>query len=145
MMGYKSNDITTVWLPFFRATNTLKISNIPPEALDRPFEYVLDQDRCITYTRNGHPIIKKVNEDICDNIKIVSDNLLKTIYIVELNQYIRSLTDKMEQAIKKRNTKPELKKIIRFLFAQQDNSLDELSEKRPWYFLSGDFERGKTR
>jgi len=136
-MESESVDLETVLLPFFRATNTLKITNIPQDALDKPLEPAYDRDGSVKFSRNGKPVIK-VNKNLSDNIKLVRDNFRKSDTNLELKQYIQSLTAKMNHAIETSDTNSEFIQSIQFLVQPR-------SEKRPHLFLPGDYERGKRQ
>jgi hypothetical protein len=78
-----SIDLESVWLPFFTATNTARITAIPHESLGAPLRPAYNADGSIKFNeRTGKPIIR-VQKDIADNVKLVRENL-----VANLLQYV---------------------------------------------------------
>ena len=68
-----SIDLETVWLPFFTATNTVKATAIPSEALGAPLRLQYEDDGEVRFSKTGRPVIR-VAKEIADQVKVVRDN-----------------------------------------------------------------------
>jgi hypothetical protein len=81
-----SIDLETVWLPFFTATNTVKATAIPHEALGAPLRLAYNPDKTVRFNeRSGKPVIR-VARELADSVKLVREN-----FIANLQQYAGSV------------------------------------------------------
>jgi hypothetical protein len=81
-----SVDLETVWLPFFTATNTVKATAIPHEALGAPLRLAYNPDKTVRFNeRSGKPVIR-VARELADSVKLVREN-----FIANLQQYAGSV------------------------------------------------------
>ena len=68
-----SIDLETVWLPFFTATNAMKDTAIPCDALGCPLRLAYDKTGAVRFSQAGRPVIR-VAKEISDNVRLVRDN-----------------------------------------------------------------------
>ena len=68
-----SIDLTTVWLPFFTATNTMGDTAIPSEAIGCPLRLGYDKIGQVRFSQAGRPVIR-VAKELADNVRLVRDN-----------------------------------------------------------------------
>ena len=68
-----SIDLETVWLPFFHATNVVKATAIPSEALGAPLRLAYEKDGSVRFSESGRPVIR-VAKEISDQVKVVREN-----------------------------------------------------------------------
>jgi hypothetical protein len=68
-----SIDLETVWLPFFHATNVVKATAIPSEALGAPLRLAYEKDGAVRFSESGRPVIR-VAKEISDQVKVVREN-----------------------------------------------------------------------
>jgi hypothetical protein len=79
-MGRKvwSVDLETVWIPFFTATNTVKATAIPSEALGAPLRLAYDKDGEVRFTKSGRPSLKVASE-VAANVRMVRENFVANL------------------------------------------------------------------
>lgn len=70
-----SIDLETVWVPFFTATNTVKATAIPSEALGAPLRLAYDKDGEVKFTKAGRPSLKVATE-VAAQVRMVRENLV---------------------------------------------------------------------
>jgi hypothetical protein len=81
-----SVDLETVWLPFFTATNTVKATAIPHEALGAPLRLAYNPDKTVKFNeRSGKPVIR-VAKELADSVRLVREN-----FIANLQHYAGSV------------------------------------------------------
>ena len=68
-----SIDLESVWLPFFTATNAMKDTAIPCDALGCPLRLAYDKAGAVRFSQSGRPVIR-VAKEISDNVRLVRDN-----------------------------------------------------------------------
>jgi len=68
-----SIDLETVWLPFLTATNTVKATAIPSEALGAPLRLQYEDDGEVKFSKTGRPVVR-VAKEIADQVKVVREN-----------------------------------------------------------------------
>jgi hypothetical protein len=68
-----SIDLESVWLPFFTATNAMKDTAIPSDALGCPLRLAYDKAGAVRFSQAGRPVIR-VAKEISDNVRLVRDN-----------------------------------------------------------------------
>jgi len=73
-----SIDLETVWLPFFTATNTMRDTAIPVDALGSPLRLAYDKDGSVKFSVNGRPVIK-VAKPISESVAMVRENFVAHI------------------------------------------------------------------
>ncbi|MDP2948301.1 MAG: hypothetical protein Q8P22_02030 [Chloroflexota bacterium] len=73
-----SIDLETVWLPFFTATNTVKATAIPSEALGAPLRLQYEDDGEVRFSPTGRPVIR-VAKEISDQVKVVRENFIANL------------------------------------------------------------------
>ena len=73
-----SIDLETVWLPFFTATNTVKATAIPSEALGAPLRLQYEDDGEVKFSKAGRPVVRVVKE-IADQVKVVRENFVANL------------------------------------------------------------------
>ena len=87
-----SIDLETVWLPFFTATNTQGVTDIPREAIGAPLRLGYDTDGSVKFSKTGRPIIR-VAKDISQNVQLVREN-----FVAGLQNYAHSVVTENESA-----------------------------------------------
>jgi hypothetical protein len=81
-----SVDLETVWLPFFTATNTARVTAIPHEALGAPLRLAYNRDKTVKFNeKSGKPVIR-VAKELADSVKLVREN-----FVANLQQYAGSV------------------------------------------------------
>jgi hypothetical protein len=73
-----SIDLETVWVPFFLATNAVKATNIPSDALGAPLRLNYDKDGEVRFTKSGRPSMK-VAPELAAQVRIVRENLVANL------------------------------------------------------------------
>jgi hypothetical protein len=73
-----SIDLETVWVPFFTATNTVKATAIPSEALGAPLRLAYDKDGEVRFTKSGRPSLKVATE-VAANVRMVRENFVANL------------------------------------------------------------------
>ncbi len=73
-----SIDLESVWLPFFTATNTMKDTAIPPDALGCPIRLAYAKDGSVKFSRNGRPTTR-VAKPISQSVSLVRENFVATL------------------------------------------------------------------
>ncbi|MDP3063348.1 MAG: hypothetical protein Q8O40_09100 [Chloroflexota bacterium] len=73
-----SIDLETVWLPFLTATNTVKATVIPSDALGAPLRLQYGDDGEVKFSKTGRPVIRVVKE-IADQVKVVRENFVANL------------------------------------------------------------------
>jgi hypothetical protein len=73
-----SIDLESVWLPFFTATNTMKDTAIPADALGCPIRLAYAKDGSVKFGRNGRPTTR-VAKPISQNVSLVRENFVATL------------------------------------------------------------------
>jgi hypothetical protein len=73
-----SIDLETVWIPFFLATNTVKATAIPSEALGAPLRLAYDKDGEVKFTKTGRPSLKVASE-VAANVRMVRENFVANL------------------------------------------------------------------
>ncbi|HLE79977.1 MAG TPA: hypothetical protein VJA25_01635 [Dehalococcoidia bacterium] len=68
-----SIDLETVWLPFLTATNVVKATAIPSEALGAPLRLQYEDDGEVKFSKTGRPVVR-VAKEIADQVKVVREN-----------------------------------------------------------------------
>lgn len=68
-----SIDLQSIWLPFFTATNTLKDTQLPPDALGCPIRLGYNIDGSVKFSKTGR-VVTKVAKPLSDIIRVVRDN-----------------------------------------------------------------------
>ncbi len=63
-----SIDLETVWLPFLTATNVVKATAIPSEALGAPLRLQYEDDGEVKFSKTGRPVVR-VAKEIADQVK----------------------------------------------------------------------------
>lgn len=86
-----SVDLETVWLPFFKATNTTGDTALPLEALGAPLRLAYTPDGAVRFSKAGRPVIK-VAKDISDSIRLVRENFVAGLMSFT-NEVATTLTD----------------------------------------------------
>ncbi|TRZ50568.1 MAG: hypothetical protein D4S01_06450 [Dehalococcoidia bacterium] len=66
-------DLETVWLPFFTATNVMKETAIPADALGAPLRLAYNADGPVRFSKTGRPIMR-VAKEIADQVRLVREN-----------------------------------------------------------------------
>ncbi len=67
--------LETVWLPFFTATNTVRDSSIPLEALGAPLRLGYAKDGSVKFRDNGSPVTV-VAKPVRDAVALVRENFV---------------------------------------------------------------------
>jgi hypothetical protein len=80
-----SIDLETVWLPFFTATNAMKDTTIPHEALGAPLRLAYNTDGSVKFSKAGKPVIR-IAKDISEAVKLVREN-----FVAGLQDYTNSV------------------------------------------------------
>jgi hypothetical protein len=81
-----SIDLETVWLPFFTATNTARVTAIPHEALGAPLRLAYNPDKTVRFNeKSGKPVIR-VAKELADSVRLVREN-----FVANLQQYAGSV------------------------------------------------------
>jgi hypothetical protein len=81
-----SVDLETVWLPFFTATNTARVTAIPHEALGAPLRLAYNPDKTVRFNeKSGKPVIR-VAKELADSVRLVREN-----FVANLQQYAGSV------------------------------------------------------
>lgn len=70
-----SIDLESVWVPYFTASNTVGVSNIPNEALGAPLRLAFNPDGSVKFAKSGKPIYK-VAKPISDSVKLIRENFI---------------------------------------------------------------------
>lgn len=73
-----SIDLETVWVPLFLATNTVKATAIPSEALGVPLRLAYDKDGEVKFTKSGRPSLKVATE-VASQVRIVRENFVANL------------------------------------------------------------------
>lgn len=73
-----SVDLQMVWVPFFLATNTVKATAIPSDALGAPLRLAYDKDGEVRFTKSGRPSLK-VAADVAAQIRVVRENFVANL------------------------------------------------------------------
>jgi len=73
-----SVDLETVWVPFFTATNTVKATAIPSEALGAPLRLAYDKDGEVLFTKTGRPSLKVATE-VAAQIRTARENFVESL------------------------------------------------------------------
>ena len=73
-----SIDLETVWLPFFTATNTVKATAIPSDALGAPLRLAYGKDGEVRFSPTGRPVVK-VAAEIAAQVKVVRENFIANL------------------------------------------------------------------
>ncbi|MDP3062875.1 MAG: hypothetical protein Q8O40_06670, partial [Chloroflexota bacterium] len=73
-----SIDLEAVWLPFFTATNVVKATAIPAEALGAPLRLAYERDGQVRFSPTGRPVIR-VAKEISDQVKVVRENFIANL------------------------------------------------------------------
>jgi hypothetical protein len=73
-----SIDLETVWIPFFLATNTVKATAIPSEALGAPLRLAYDKDSEVKFTKSGRPSLK-VTTEVAASVRMVRENFVANL------------------------------------------------------------------
>ena len=73
-----SIDLETVWIPFFLATNTTKVTAIPSDALGAPLRLAYDKDGEVKFTKSGRPSMKVATE-VAAQVKTVRENFVANL------------------------------------------------------------------
>ena len=73
-----SVDLETVWIPFFLATNAVKATAIPSEALGAPLRLRYDKDGEVRFTKTGRPSLKVATE-VAANVRMVRENFVANL------------------------------------------------------------------
>lgn len=73
-----SIDLETVWLPLFHATNVMKDTAIPSEALGCPIRLSFDKDGAVKFSKSGKPVTKVVKE-IAQTVTLIRDNMVANL------------------------------------------------------------------
>lgn len=73
-----SIDLETVWIPFFIATNTAKVTAIPSDALGAPLRLAYDKDGEVKFTKSGRPSLKVATE-VAAQVKTVRENFVANL------------------------------------------------------------------
>ena len=73
-----SVDLETVWIPFFLATNTVKATAIPSDALGAPLRLAYDKDGEVRFTKSGRPSLKVATE-VAAQVRIVRENFVANL------------------------------------------------------------------
>jgi len=89
-----SIDLEGVWVPFFTATNTVKATAIPSEALGAPLRLAYDKDGEVKFTKSGRPSLKVVSE-LATQIRIVREN-----FVANLQSFTGQVVRKAKDAYK---------------------------------------------
>jgi len=89
-----SIDLETVWLPFFTATNVVKATAIPAEALGAPLRLAYERDGQVRFSPTGRPVIR-VAKEISDQVKVVREN-----FIANLQSFTGQVVKKEKDAYK---------------------------------------------
>ena len=67
-----------VLVPFFTATNTVKATNIPSEALGAPLRLTRSPDGEVKFSRTGKPVLK-VAPEIASQVRVMRENLIANL------------------------------------------------------------------
>lgn len=87
-----SIDLETVWLPFFTATNTLKVTDIERDALGAPLRLAYNPDGSVKFNeKSGKPVIR-VAKPIADSVRLVREN-----FVAGLQSYTHEVVTSHEQ------------------------------------------------
>jgi len=73
-----SIDLEMVWIPLFLATNTVKATAIPHEALGAPLRLAYDKDGEVKFTKSGRPSLKVATE-VAAQVRIVRENFVANL------------------------------------------------------------------
>jgi len=73
-----SIDLETVWIPFFTATNTVKATAIPSDALGAPLRLAYDKDGEVRFTKSGRPSLK-VAPEVAAHVRMVRENFVANL------------------------------------------------------------------
>ena len=67
-----------VLVPFFTATNTVKATAIPSDALGAPLRLAYEKDGQVRFSEAGRPVIR-VAKEIGDQVKVVRENFVANL------------------------------------------------------------------
>lgn len=87
-----SVDLETVWLPFFTATNTQGVTDIPREAIGAPLRLGYNTDGSVKFSKNGRAVIR-VAKEISQNVSLVREN-----FVAGLQNYTHTVRSENESA-----------------------------------------------
>jgi len=89
-----SIDLEGVWVPFFTATNTVKATEVPHEALGAPLRLAYDKDGEVRFTKTGRPSLKVATE-LATEIRVVREN-----FVANLQSFTGQVVRKAKDAYK---------------------------------------------
>jgi hypothetical protein len=87
-----SIDLETVWLPFFVASNTKGVTQIPHEAIGCPLRLGYNTDGSVKFSKAGRPIIR-VAKEISQSVTLVREN-----FVAGLQNYTQTVRTENEEA-----------------------------------------------
>ena len=87
-----SIDLETVWLPFFIASNTMGVTQIPSEAIGCPLRLGYNTDGSVKFSKMGRPTIR-VAKEISQSVQLVREN-----FVAGLQSYTQTVHTENEES-----------------------------------------------
>ena len=87
-----SIDLETVWLPFFTASNTMGVTQIPQEAIGCPLRLGYNTDGSVKFSKTGRPTTRVATE-ISQSVTLVREN-----FVAGLQNYTQTVHTENEEA-----------------------------------------------
>ncbi len=84
-------DLSTVWLPFFTATNCQGDTAIPADAMGCPMRLAYAPDGSVKFSKSMRPVVKVVKE-IADSVRLVKEN-----FTAGLLEYAESVSEQNQE------------------------------------------------
>ena len=87
-----SIDLETVWLPFFVASNTMGVTQIPSEAIGCPLRLGYNTDGSVKFSKTGRPTTRVATE-ISQSVTLVREN-----FVAGIQNYTQTVRTENEEA-----------------------------------------------